>query len=370
MVNRFTPEQLNSSDGSGVAATPTPAPAAPAAPAAAATARLVDVARAAGVSKATASYVMNDKPGISVDTRERVLAAALELGYQQPTRAPARRGPARATADVGQIGVILSATLSTGDGHPNYYVAELLAGVEAELASNGFRLQVAVWTGELPLIVRDREVAGVLFLGGSFPVAVATQCELPAVLVGTAFPQWPYDSVLADNRQGAYLAVRHLVDGGARRRVAFLNGPATTRTSESKLAGYRDALEEAGVAFDETLVASGDFSAESGSSETLRLLAAHPDLDGLFVADDPMAIGALRVLEEQGRRVPQDVPVIGYGNSPMGALVAPALSTVRVFQRQLGMMGARRLINRLNEEEHSPVQTLISPQLLLRKTTQ
>jgi DNA-binding LacI/PurR family transcriptional regulator len=309
---------------------------------------------------------MNGRPGISSDTRERVLAIATELGYQH-VPAGRRAAPQPATA-TGQIGVVLSATGSGDDGHPNYYVAELLAGVEDELAVHGFRLNVTVWSGELPVFVREREAAGVLFLGGSFPVEVACRCELPAVLVGTSFPQWPYDSVLADNRKGAYLAVRHLLAGGARRRVALLNGPATTRTSESKLLGYRDALDEAGIALDESLIGSGDFTAESGREQTRRLLERRPDIDALFVADDPMAIGALRALEELGRRVPDDLPVIGYGNSPMGALVLPALSTVQVFQRQLGLMGARRLINRLNEEDNSPVQTLISPQLLLRAT--
>lgn len=326
--------------------------------------RLADVALAAGVSKATASYVMNGKPGISEGTRERVLAAAAELGYK-----PARRaGLPTGGGETGQIGVILSATLSTPDGHPNYYVAELLAGVEAEIGTQGFRLQATVWSGELPAMVRDRDVAGVLFLGGSFPVEVARQCELPAVLVGTSFPQWPYDSVLADNRQGAYLAVCHLIAQG-RRRVALLNGPATTRTSESKLLGYRDALAEAGLPFDPTLVGAGDFSAESGSVEMARLLETHRDVDAVFVADDPMAIGVLRAIEARGRAVPGDIAVMGYGDSPMGAVVTPALSTVRVFQRQLGTMGARRLLNRLNEEDHSPVQTLISPELVLRETT-
>jgi LacI family transcriptional regulator len=323
-------------------------------------ARLGDVALAAGVSKATASYVMNGRPGISERTRERVLAAAAELGYR-PTRRPA-------PATTGQIGVILSATLSTPDGHPNYYVAELLAGVEAEIATQGFRLQATVWSGELPAMVRERDVAGVVFLGGSFPVEVARQCELPAVLVGTSFPQWPYDSVLADNRQGAYLAVRHLI-GHGRRRVALVNGPETTRTSESKLLGYRDALVEHGVPFDPELVGAGDFSPESASREMARLLDSNDDIDGVFVADDPMAIGVLRTIEARKLTVPADIAVIGYGDSPMGAVVTPALSTVRVFQRQLGTMGARRLLNRLIEEDHAPVQTLISPELVLRGTT-
>jgi LacI family transcriptional regulator len=82
-----------------------------------------------------------------------------------------------------------------------------------------------------------------------------------------------------------------------------------------------------------------------------------------------MAIGVLRAIEARGRSVPGDIAVMGYGDSPMGAVVTPALSTVRVFQRQLGTMGARRLLNRLNEEDHSPVQTLISPELVLRGTT-
>lgn len=326
---------------------------------------LADVADAAGVSKTTASYVMNDRPGISPATRERVLAAAAELGYQAPRGGRAGQGQPR--GPVQQIGAVLSATSSAPAEGPNYYVTELLSGVEAETRKRSYGLQVAVWAGELPEMVARGEVAGVLFLGGSFPADKLLELTLPVVLVGTTFPRWPHDSVLADNRRGAYLAVQHLLSRG-RTRVAFVNGPPTTSTSAMKLLGYHDALADAGIEPDEALVAEGDFSPASGQAAVAALLDRDPAVDAIFVADDPMAVGVLHALEERGRSVPGDVAVIGYGDSPTGSVTRPALSTVRVFQRQLGTMGARRLLNRLDEEGDPPVQMLISPELVLRET--
>jgi LacI family transcriptional regulator len=324
--------------------------------------RLSDVAAAAGVSKTTASYVFNDRDGVSQATRDRVLAIAADLGYRPNSAA---RGVARGT--VSQIGAVLSAT-SAQDDVPNYYVSELLAGVEAESRTRDYGLQVAMWTGEMPAMVSDGSVAGVLFLGGSFPIDALLEQTLPAVLVGTSFQEWPHDSVLADNRRGAYLAVQHLVADG-RRRIAFINGPETTRTSEAKFLGYRDALRQAGIDMAPELVAEEPFDLARGHARALELLDRNPDIDAFFVADDPVAIGVLHALQERGISVPGQVAVLGYGDSPMGVVVQPRLSTVRVFQRWLGTLGARRLLNRLTGEEHSAVQMCISPELVLRGST-
>jgi LacI family transcriptional regulator len=322
------------------------------------------LAEAARVSKATASMVLNGRPGISTDTRQRVLAMAKELDYQ-PNRAAREVASGVATT----LGIVLSPTQSEHE-LPNYYVAELLAGAEEEATARGYQLRVTVWQPEARRPPEDTGLAGMLYLGGSFDPAILTQTQLPSVLVGTFFPQWPFDAVLADNSRGAYLAVVHLMEVGGR-RVAFVNGPPTTRTSELKMLGYREAIAEHGLVIDPALVRAGDFSVESGYSAVQDLLKhnAKPP-DSLFVADDPMAIGAIHALQDEGLSVPDQVTVVGYGDSPAGSVLRPAMSTVRVFQRRMGSLGARQLIERLGGRETGSIRILVEPKLVVRESSQ
>jgi len=308
--------------------------------------------------------VINGRPGISEDTRQRVLAIAEELGYQ-PNRAAREIASGVATT----LGIVLSPTQPEHE-IPNYYVAELLAGAEEAARASGYHLRVAAWQPNMVRPPEDSGLAGILYLGGSFDPAVLTRTRLPSVLVGTFFPQWPFDAVLADNSRGAYLAVSHLIDIG-RRRIAFVNGPARTRTSELKMLGYRDALAEHGLAIESELIRTGDFSVESGYSAVQDLLT-HTRIspDAVFVADDPMAFGAVHALQDRGLSVPDEVSIVGYGDSPTGAVLRPALSTVRVFQRWMGSLGARRLIERLSGQETGSLRILVGPELIVRLSSQ
>lgn len=324
---------------------------------------LGELAEAAGVSKATASMVINGRPGISATTRARVLALADELGYY-----PNKAAIEVATGVTTTLGMILSPTQPEHE-FPNYYVAELLAGAGEEASLRGYQLRVRAWQPGTDRPADNSGLAGVMYLGGSFDPAVLARTRLPSVLVGTFFPQWPFDAVLADNSRGAYLAVSHLINAG-RRRVAFINGPRTTRTSELKMLGYREAIQEHGLASSPSMILAGDFSVESGYEAVRDLLRhnANPP-DALFVADDPMAVGAVHALQDEGITIPEQVCVVGYGDSPAGALLRPALSTVRVFQRRMGMLGTRQLIGRLTGRELGNLRILVGPELVVRESS-
>lgn len=319
------------------------------------------MAREAGVSRAAASYVMNGRGGVSEETRARVLDAARRIGYQASR--PARQ---MATGRAGAIGVALSPTRREGET-PNYYVAELLAGVEEEARRAGYQVQVAMWTGEPLDMVREGSVEGLLFLGGAFPPDELGALALPWVLVGTSFPQLACDAVLADNRRGTYLATSHLLDAGCR-RLALINGPSSAPTSDSKWLGFRDALRERNLPVDSFPVAEADFSPESGHDTAYPLLAGAEPPDGVAAGDDVIAIGVLHAAGELGIQVPGQLTVVGFGDSPTASLLRPALSSVRVFQRQMGSLGVRRLLSRLSGEEGF-VQMLVEPQLVIRDSS-
>lgn len=319
--------------------------------------RLEDVARAAGVSKATVSYALNGGGGIALETRERVLDVAAQLGYR-PRR---RRGGA---PHGGTLGAILSPTRAEGET-PNYYVAELLEGVEAGARRAGLELQVAMWNGSLPEMARSPHVQGLLFLGGAFPPDVLCSLDKPIVLVGTFFPQLACDVAMTDNRRAAYLATRHLIQAG-RGRVGLVNGPAHAATSDGKWLGFRDALREARREQDPALVSAADFLPAQGYEAGRRLLEARDRPDGLFVGDDEIALGVLQAAADLGLRVPEDLAVVGFGDSPMARMLRPELSSIRVFQRRMGRTATQRLLTRLLGGAESPVRMLLEPELVVR----
>lgn len=319
--------------------------------------RLEDVAGAAGVSKATVSYALNGGGGIAPETRERVLEVAAQLGYQ-----PRRRRSV--TPRGGTLGAILSPTRAEGET-PNYYVAELLEGAEAGARRAGLELQVAMWNGSLPEMARSRHIQGLLFLGGAFPPDVLCTLDKPIVLVGTFFPQLACDVAMADNERAAYLATRHLIRAGGR-RVGLVNGPAHAATSDSKWLGYRAALREAGREVDPALVAAADFLPTQGYDAGRRLLEAAVAPDALFVGDDAIALGVLQAAADLGLRVPDDLAVVGFGDSPMARMLRPELSSIRVFQHRMGRTATQRLLTRLRGGAESPVRMLLEPELVVR----
>ncbi|MGH7912646.1 MAG: substrate-binding domain-containing protein [Candidatus Dormibacteraceae bacterium] len=245
----------------------------------------------------------------------------------------------------GTLGAILSPTRHEGET-PNYYVAELMQGVAAETKRAGFELQVAMWDGALPEMAHARNLRGLLFLGGNFAPEVLRTLRRPIVLVGTFFPQVACDAILADNHRGAYLATRHLLELGCR-RLGLVNGPGHATTSDSKWLGYRDALHEWGQEVDPAIVAAADFLPAEGYDAARALLGGPQRPDGLFVADDAIALGVLQAASDLGLRVPRDLAVVGYGDSPMAAMLRPPLTSVRVFQRRMARLATHRLLERL-----------------------
>jgi DNA-binding LacI/PurR family transcriptional regulator len=154
----------------------------------------------------------------------------------------------------------------------------------------------------------------------------------------------------ADNEGGARIAVGHLLDR-QRRRIAAIAGPQDMAVGVTRLAGYREAVAVAGGAVAEELVEYGDFSEASGAAGMRRLLDRRPDLDAVFVASDLMAAGAIRALRERGRRIPDDVAVVGFEDSPIARQTDPPLTTVHQPVERMGREMARLLVARINKGE-------------------
>jgi DNA-binding LacI/PurR family transcriptional regulator len=305
---------------------------------------LRQIAQVAHVSVSTASRALNNHAQVSVSTRRAVLQAARQLDYPM---ARLRSAP------VDRRRVLLVSR------HPDWKTQQdvgilavdrrLVFGVQSVLEPEGISVRVqsiAMDRAQLDLYVSDPEVAGLVLLGGMVDVElVHSLCAAgtPFVVAGARVRASDINCVTADYLQGAQEAARHLISAG-RRRIGLVNGPASTTSSDEKLAGFRLALCTHGLSYDaRSVVVSEEFASEPGHRQTVRLLQQVPDLDGVIYAGDPMAIGGLRAIKETGRRVPDDVAVIGYYDSELARFTDPPLTSVCVDMNRIGQIAARRL---------------------------
>ena len=299
-----------------------------------------DVARAAGVSRATVSRVMNDVPGAAEPVRRHVKEIIAELGYVPDQTARALASRQQPAIDV----VMATPVPAIGwiSSHP--YYSRVLAGIMTVLDGRDVQLRIHAVarpddTEAVDTIARRVTVGAVLADG---PPALASrlhrQCRRVVSLVATA-PSVP--AVEADNAGGAYAAVAYL-HGLGRRRIAAIHGPLDTSCGTDRQDGYRRAVAEFGLP---DLSAGGGFRREVGSGAARELLDAYPDLDAMFVACDLMAAGAVQAITATGRRVPQDVSIVGFDDSIAAVCANPPLSTMRMPVEDMAAAAARLLLD-------------------------
>lgn len=371
------------------------------------------VAARAGVSRATVSRVVNGGAGVRETLRERVHRAVAELGY-----VPNQAARTLVTRRTGAVAVVIAEPESRVFSDP--FFARQLRGISGALAAADTQLVL--------LYVADREDyprIGRFLAGGHVDGALmfslhrddplpgmAAEAGLPVVYGGR--PGWPGAAgepgllfVDTDNRAGAELAVRHLL-GRGRRRIAHIAGPLDQTSAVDRLAGYRAALASAGggggvagagepgepgepgeadgvgrvagvggvaggvgsyeIPPGPELVAEGDFTPAGGERAMAELLARAPGLDAVFAASDLMATGALRTLRAHGRRVPDDVAVVGYDDLEPATWTEPPLTTVHQDVEGMGGVMARLLLRSMGggQERQDPVVT--APRLVVRES--
>jgi DNA-binding LacI/PurR family transcriptional regulator len=308
---------------------------------------LADVAHTAGVSPATVSRVLTGSTPVTPDTRARVEQAVAVLGYVR-NRAPRSGRPARADA----LALVICEETARAFADP--YFAQLLRSITAELAPTGF--QLVVLTVHVP---RDYRTAVRYLRSGHVDGALVVSMHsrhridfgdigIPVVLNGR--PIAGADNVCyvdADNAGGAEAAVRYLLRAG-RGPVATVAGPPDMAVGVDRLRGYHAAITDAGLS-DSGLIAYGDFGQASAEHAVGLLLDRRPGIGAIFAASDIMAVGVLRALRKAGRRVPDDVAVVGFDDLPLAARTDPQLTTVRQPIAAMGRWMARELITLVSD---------------------
>jgi DNA-binding LacI/PurR family transcriptional regulator len=316
---------------------------------------LENVAARAGVSRATASRVVNGSPSVAAHIRDKVLGAVEDLGY-----VPNLAARSLVTQRTDSIALVASETTSRVFSDDPFF-ASVIRGVSLELESAEKQLVLMMVGPSGPSHDRmERYASGghvdgviIFSMHGADPLPERlSRAGVPVVCNGRPMTPSAVPFVDVESEGGARVAVRHLLDGG-RTRVATIAGPQDMSAGIDRLKGYRSALSGA-----PDLVAFGDFTRASGERAMQQLLAETPDLDGVFVANDPMAAGALRALRRSGRRVPEDVAIVGFDDMDFAAYTEPPLTTVRQPITDIGRTVARQLLRLLAGEDIEPVLVL------------
>lgn len=330
------------------------------------------VAKLAQVHSSTVSRVFSGKAKISPATRERVLAAAAELNFH-----PNAIARSLTTRRAHVLGMVIPYTREEFFLDP--FFPQVLRGLSDVACRQGFRLLLAgvedpAREPEAVLqLIRSQQVDGIIVQASR--VGVDTTDVLlaehhPFVLLGRPVEDADEISwVEVDARQATLEAVRHLI-GLGHRRVAFIGGHPNMVVTLDRLEGYRQALGEAGLAYDERLVGYGDFGLEGGAEAARRFLSMNGSRPtAICAANDLMAVGAMQALAERDLRIPVDCSVVGSNDSPIAALSCPCLTSSCAPYHELARQAAQALIAQLEGSLAAPVKRLLACQLVVRDST-
>lgn len=332
-----------------------------------------EVAEQAGVSTQTVSRVLNHRPDVAPETRQRVQQIIDRLGYQANNVARSLVQGRSFT-----LGVVAW-------GLEYFGPSRTLSGVEQEASDLGYVLLLSLirqpGNGDVVQLLRDvlaRQVDGIVWavpeIGSNRDWIRKESSRLPVPVVFLSMQPQPNLSVVAiDNRIAGRMATRHLLDVGYE-NVGLITGPLAWWEARQRQSGWQDALDEAGIPIERNLVVEGDWEAASGERGLRRLLEQRPDVEAVFVSNDQMALGALQAARKLGVRVPEDLALVGVDDIPESVYSCPPLSTVRQDMVELGRCAVRELGRTIQATQQGqalvePKTILLEPELIIRESS-
>ncbi len=308
---------------------------------------IADIARLANVSKSTVSRALNDSPLISAETKDRIHQIARSHQFQ--LNAPARQLSLRQSRTVAFVTHGCHAEFSVED----LFVLEIMGGISSELTASDYDLLVVhvdprdtAWAHQY---LDTRRVDGFILMTTSRKknhIHALLEADAPFIVWGVPLPERNYPSITGDNLSGGRLAAQRLLELG-RTRIAFLGGPQNELEVQQRYEGYSRALRAAGIGVNDSLAVYGDYSQATAAALMEKLLSSTPGIDGLFAGSDLMAIAAMQVIRAHGKRIPEDIAVVGYDDLSIAAMANPPLTTIRQNIPQAGRLLARNLIEYL-----------------------
>jgi LacI family transcriptional regulator len=330
-----------------------------------------DVADLAGVSRTTVSFVLNDvkRFNITPETRKKVFDAADKLGY-----VPNASAQALATQRAKAIGLVMTrrpAYISSDTFLPQIIGGMLdviktqKLGLLLEWVEPGHQMRT------YRELIRAKHIDGMILLTPRLDDEGLEELEnfdIPIVLMGK-IPKCNLPSVDIDNREAAQVAVQHLIDLGHTKIACILNAPLPYSSSSERFRGYKDALAQAGIPYDETLVRQADFDPASGYDRMQNLLMFQKDITAVFVASDNVAIGVITALHDAGFQIPEDISVVGFDDIPWAEFSTPPLTTIHTPAQELAQQACFMLLDLMKDKSLDAKAVKLDTQLIVRQST-
>lgn len=328
-----------------------------------------DIAKSLGVSTATVSRALNDRPGVGSELRERVLAKAREFNYT-----PTLNARGLATSQTFNIGFFFHQKPGLTASTDPFYT-EIMHSVQQVIAQSTYHLTFETIAEDILYhpadfrFVRERRIDAMILAGPDIPASfiIAMVNSIHAVvLVDNRVDYSPVTCVNSDDEAGAYRAALHLLELG-HKRIGILAGPENWASTRRRVWGYQRALTEFGV--EASVVHMEETSIQSGKQAYQQLNADHPDITAICAVNDSMAIGAIRQAGAEGKRIPDDLSIVGFDDITWAEFNDPPLTTVRIPRQQIGKEAAHRVLMLLADSELLASEIIVPVALVERSST-
>jgi LacI family transcriptional regulator len=330
--------------------------------------RIKDIARMANVSEAAVSLTLNQKPGVSVATRERILKIAREMGY----------GVTKRKALSEKLGVIKFLLISM-HGHTvnrdhNTFIADYIEGLFAGAQAYGYSLEVSSMHGipieEIISSIKNSILSGVIVLGTELKaeeIKAFSSLSIPYVFLDTFYDFLPYDFVDMNNKDAVYDVILHFLNNG-HSNIGFVSSSVETHNFMLRTQGFMETLEKLNIKFKEENYFSVDSTFDGSYTDMLKVLDNVKVMPtALFCSNDIISYGTIKALQEKGFSVPEDVSVVGFDDLPLSSLMEPCLTTIKVPKKNMGELAIELLVMRILEKSlWPPVKIQVNGMLMVR----
>jgi DNA-binding LacI/PurR family transcriptional regulator len=332
--------------------------------------KLSDIAKASGVSLAAVSLALGDKPGISQETRSRVIEIARTMGYR--FKSSITNPPVKSIKTIG----LLVKSAVADEPHANHFYSHIIAGIEFACRQNGIHLMFANlavdaenFPLEIPLLLEKGDIDAIVLAGAQIDPTLSRAIDLralPVVLVDSYCETRTYNSILSDNIHGAFQATEFLIKNG-HRNICFVGPNEKAYPSfHERRQGYSQAISHYGLA--QSFFVDCPANRSVVGPPVLRLLQENPLVSAVFAVNDDTAIAIMHALIEAGYRVPQDISIVGFDDIYLAESVIPTLTTMRINKQSMGRLAVQLLINHVSVPNGGLVTSLFQPILVVRNS--
>ena len=328
---------------------------------------LKEIATQLGISISTISKVLNDRPGISNKTKERIINAIKEYNYIP--NASARSLVTSKTKIIATVGKKREPRMSSED-----YYHRSLVGMEEELKSRSYHIiSISLTDEEMNnpsdlLFIRENRCDGYILRGPGIKsrfILYLKSINIPTILFGNELRETDIDNVVCQDTKGSYQVTKHLLDHG-HKDIVFFSGPFEWSSNIARREGYEKALRE--LSLEPRIIYMPDTTIDYGKEYLPIALKKYPDNTAIVAVNDATAIGIINKARELGLKVPEDIAVVGFDDIDWASISYPQLTTVHVYLKEMGRLAAHRLIEIIENPESPPVRISVTTKLIIRNS--